>query len=187
MRKKSDTYDAIMNAARSAFAENGYEATSVDSLVRRAGVSKGAFYWHFPSKWDLFTQLMKQEVERTASDTLAGFEGASLAETVRSIGERLLESTATDGHARLLSLEARMGALRGNEEMKDLLAQLDANIERMTDQAESVSRLDEKTRTLLHVILDGLLMNLGLRLTLEECKHIWQDAVSELLGKNVSE
>jgi TetR/AcrR family transcriptional regulator, transcriptional repressor for nem operon len=40
----------LLDAAVSAIREKGYAATSVDELCSRAGVTKGAFFHHFPSK-----------------------------------------------------------------------------------------------------------------------------------------
>jgi TetR/AcrR family transcriptional regulator, transcriptional repressor for nem operon len=40
----------LIEAAFSAIREKGYAATSVDELCARAGVTKGAFFHHFPSK-----------------------------------------------------------------------------------------------------------------------------------------
>jgi TetR/AcrR family transcriptional regulator, transcriptional repressor for nem operon len=40
----------LLDAAFSIIREKGYAATSVDELCARAGVTKGAFFHHFPSK-----------------------------------------------------------------------------------------------------------------------------------------
>lgn len=40
----------LLEAARDAIRAQGFAATSVDDLCRRAGVTKGAFFHHFPSK-----------------------------------------------------------------------------------------------------------------------------------------
>lgn len=48
-----------MDAAISCFAEKGYYETSMDDIVRAAGLSKGSLYWHFPSKRDLFRSLIE--------------------------------------------------------------------------------------------------------------------------------
>src|SRR4030067_880681 len=52
------THMRILDAARAAFAENGYDAAGVEDICRRAGLRKGAFYHHFPSKQAVFLELL---------------------------------------------------------------------------------------------------------------------------------
>ena len=40
----------ILGVAALAFAENGYNGVSLNDIVRDTGLTKGAFYFHFPSK-----------------------------------------------------------------------------------------------------------------------------------------
>ncbi|TXS57348.1 ScbR family autoregulator-binding transcription factor [Streptomyces sp. t39] len=44
------TLRRIITAAAEQFERNGYRGTSLDDITRAAGVSKGAFYFHFASK-----------------------------------------------------------------------------------------------------------------------------------------
>jgi AcrR family transcriptional regulator len=53
----------LLDAAERCFAERGYHATTVDEIAARAGVSKGAFYWHFETKRDAFTALVDRLVD----------------------------------------------------------------------------------------------------------------------------
>ena len=50
--------DAILDAALRCFARRGYHETSVDDIAARARLSKGAIYWHFAGKRELFLALM---------------------------------------------------------------------------------------------------------------------------------
>jgi AcrR family transcriptional regulator len=50
----------ILDAAMAEFSEKGYHSTSVDDVVRASGLSKGGFYFHFPSKDALFEALYDQ-------------------------------------------------------------------------------------------------------------------------------
>ncbi len=56
--KGVDTRNIILHHSLDLFSSNGYDATSVAQICHRAKVSKGAFYYHFPSKQDLFLALM---------------------------------------------------------------------------------------------------------------------------------
>jgi AcrR family transcriptional regulator len=48
------TRGRLIEVARELFGTRGYEATSIEEVLERAGVSKGALYHHFPSKEALF-------------------------------------------------------------------------------------------------------------------------------------
>jgi AcrR family transcriptional regulator len=54
MSTKGKSRQKILQAAFEAFAENGYEKTSMDDIVKRSGLSKGTLYWHFTNKRELF-------------------------------------------------------------------------------------------------------------------------------------
>ncbi len=60
------TTTALVEAARALFAEDGYEATSLDAVAARAQVTKGAVYHHFDGKRRLFEAVFTREVERMA-------------------------------------------------------------------------------------------------------------------------
>src|SRR5689334_7664319 len=49
----------LMEFAATRFAENGYHGTSVAEIVRGLGVGKGVFYWYFPTKEDLFIEILR--------------------------------------------------------------------------------------------------------------------------------
>ncbi len=49
----------LIDAAAELFAANGYAATRIEDICRRAGVAKGLFYWYFPTKQELFAELVR--------------------------------------------------------------------------------------------------------------------------------
>lgn len=58
-RRKQDRPQEITAAALDAFAENGYAATRVEEVAKRAGVSKGLLYLYFKTKEELFKAVIK--------------------------------------------------------------------------------------------------------------------------------
>ncbi len=71
----------IIQAAMACFARQGYHSTTMDDIARESGLSKGALYWYFPSKADLFLTILDvwmDEQDRVLK-TQAG-EDASVAE-----------------------------------------------------------------------------------------------------------
>ncbi len=61
--RKRETHEKLLDAARQAFAQYGYERASVNQIIDLANSSKGAFYHHFESKEQIFLELMDQRLE----------------------------------------------------------------------------------------------------------------------------
>ena len=85
--ERSDTRtrrEMILDEAEALFAQQGYEATSMEQLLARVGIAKGTLYYHFPSK----EAIMDELIERRSRAMLA---------TARAI----VEDSAIPGMARL--------------------------------------------------------------------------------------
>jgi AcrR family transcriptional regulator len=72
-----------MDAAQALFLAKGFDAASVDEIVKAAGVAKGTFYFHFKTKEDVLQALrarfaesfhtrLMDAVDAKASDDLVG-------------------------------------------------------------------------------------------------------------------
>lgn len=61
-RRKEDRPQEITEAAFAAFADQGYAATKVEDVARRAGVSKGLLYLYFKTKEELFKAVVRSVV-----------------------------------------------------------------------------------------------------------------------------
>ena len=56
----ADTKEAILTAALTLFAANGYEAVSVSQIAGRLGITKGALYRHYQNKRDIFDHILSR-------------------------------------------------------------------------------------------------------------------------------
>ena len=56
--RSHETRSRILQSAIDLFSKEGYDATGVAEICTAAGVSKGAFYHHFPTKQALFLALL---------------------------------------------------------------------------------------------------------------------------------
>lgn len=52
------TREAILDAAEQVFLECGVSRSSLEQIARRAGMTRGAIYWHFKDKSDLFNAML---------------------------------------------------------------------------------------------------------------------------------
>jgi AcrR family transcriptional regulator len=60
MDHDNNTRQRILNAAIQIFAQKGYHDTRVDEIVSASETSKGAVYFHFPSKQEIFLGLVDE-------------------------------------------------------------------------------------------------------------------------------
>lgn len=87
--------DEILDAALALFSEGGFDATRMDDVARRAGLSKGTVYLYFPSKMALLEGLVRRAivpVAETRFGELAGHRGdprPAIRRTLTAVAERL--------------------------------------------------------------------------------------------------
>ena len=58
-KTKEERRREILESAAVCFAEKGYYETTMDDVVRAVGLSKGALYWYFENKRDLFRTMVE--------------------------------------------------------------------------------------------------------------------------------
>jgi AcrR family transcriptional regulator len=80
-----ETRNRILEAAVKVFATKGYHDAKVDDIVGEAQTSKGAFYFYFPSKQDIFIAL---------SDTFADLLESKVSEAMQSESHGLQQMDA---------------------------------------------------------------------------------------------
>ncbi|MFU8821970.1 MAG: TetR family transcriptional regulator [Gammaproteobacteria bacterium] len=54
------TREALLHAAEQEFLQRGVSRTSLEHIACRAGVTRGAIYWHFRDKTDLFAAMLER-------------------------------------------------------------------------------------------------------------------------------
>jgi TetR/AcrR family acrAB operon transcriptional repressor len=54
------TREALIDAAEEMFMEHGVARTSLEQIARHAGMTRGAVYWHFKNKADLFRAMLER-------------------------------------------------------------------------------------------------------------------------------
>lgn len=66
--------ESIVQAAIAEFRDNGFEVTSMDRIAARAEVSKRTVYNHFPSKEELFSEMLQRLWETATAPSDAAYK-----------------------------------------------------------------------------------------------------------------
>ncbi|MFP3408531.1 TetR/AcrR family transcriptional regulator, partial [Pseudomonas sp. SIMBA_065] len=59
---KQQTRERLLSSSGALAKRGGFSSTGVAGLMKAIGLTGGAFYDHFPSKDDLFTEVVRQEL-----------------------------------------------------------------------------------------------------------------------------
>jgi AcrR family transcriptional regulator len=70
-RQAEATRQQLVDVARQLFTERGYAGTSIEDIIERAGVARGALYHHFPGKGALFAAVYQVVQAEVASAVIA--------------------------------------------------------------------------------------------------------------------
>ena len=89
----------ILDVAGRAFAEHGYRGISLNDIVRDSGLTKGAFYFHFPSKEALALAVFRDKQEDWVGQTMSALMQQTRAidqlEAMLEVGCDILEGDAS--------------------------------------------------------------------------------------------
>src|SRR5690242_3125215 len=104
----------ILAAALEVFSKQGYAGTTLDDITAAANLSKGAIYWYFESKADLFATLLGERASIFSEILLDAARGATgpLA-ALEAMWQRWMEALETDrgyqAYVRLAYLRVEVG------------------------------------------------------------------------------
>ena len=142
---------AILDAAVPIFAERGYAGASLNQIITASGLTKGGFYFHFPSKQALALAVVADQQERwmgevmaearqhpTATERLFAFPLILARNTVRGWGpttlRKLVDELARDPDLRdevcgsiRMSVEATAGQFRAAQAEGGIRSDVDPN------------------------------------------------------------
>ena len=176
-RTKADalvTRNSLLDAAEHLFQAHGVSRTSLNDIATAAGTTRGAIYWHFKDKADLFNAMMER-VTMPLEGALACAAGKAEAAdnpllSLRDSMMNALKQTATDEQTRRVFEVAthKVEYVSEMQAVRERHLRVRNQCVSMTEKAlrEVVRREDIKlpmtlpTAALgLHVIMDGLIQN----------------------------
>lgn len=163
--RREDTREQVLAAAARIFARNGFHGTSLDAIAEEAGFSRGAVYYNFADKEELFLELLDHRCAERAQDLRAVFgesddDVAATSRQAQLAAQHALDAMTGDPEWRALYLEflahaARDPAFRRRfarrtDEMRGALEEI--VVERARPFADSLGMEPEQ----LAVVIDAL-------------------------------
>ncbi|WP_022981064.1 TetR family transcriptional regulator [Ideonella sp. B508-1] len=175
-RTKEDalaTRHRILDAAEQVFESQGVARTSLQQVAATAGVTRGAIYWHFKDKAELFSAMMDRVLlpcEWAVDDAELIEEEADPLAAVIALALAPLEQLSTDERLRRVFMIA-MHFTEYTDEMSQVLTRCDESVGRYIAEIDRLLRqamrrgllpanLDSRAQaTALFAMVDGLMHN----------------------------
>ncbi|WP_414167993.1 ScbR family autoregulator-binding transcription factor [Streptoverticillium reticulum] len=175
------TRQAVLEAAAEVFADRGYEAATITEILDRAGVTKGALYFHFPSKEDLARDVLEHAVTEPPPEQLIKLQ--SFVDTGLILAHRLPREPLLRGAARIAAdqsaqrffglpwpvwVEHTAAVLAAAKEQGEVLPHVDPVLTAQTmvgaftgtqlfsEAADGMADLERRTALLYELILPGI-------------------------------
>jgi TetR/AcrR family acrAB operon transcriptional repressor len=165
-----ETRNRILDAAEKVFFEKGVSHTTLADIALEAGVTRGAIYWHFANKGDLFTAMFDRSLlplDELIEATLDTRELDPLGR-LRDIFIWCMRNIALDAQRRrvfdILFLKCEfveeMGPVRERHQtnMREGLAHIEQGLRNSVDRGQLPAALDMRlAATILHSHFTGIL------------------------------
>jgi AcrR family transcriptional regulator len=104
-RPSEGAREALIEAAHDLFMVRDYDLVSIDEILERSGVSRGALYHHFPAKVDLFLAVFEASERRVIERIAAQLPvSASPFEALLDVAKAYLRLCETDEELRRIGL-----------------------------------------------------------------------------------
>jgi AcrR family transcriptional regulator len=181
--------ERLLESAKRLFSQRGYYATSVEDIVASAGLSKGAFYFYFKSKEELFKSLV-EEMHLNIVKRLENFleRELPLEDALIEHAKVFLEDIYQNRHIAQIFLFQLVGT---NEEFRELyytkIAHLRELLAKMVDKAIQRGEITYKNAENIVNLYAGFLRMLVLEYVfrerepdLERVKSLAQEGVKVL-------
>lgn len=111
--RSEETRKQILTAASQLFSLQGYNNTGVADICAQAGVSKGAFYYHFTSKQSLFLELLNRWLsELDSAFSRLRLEAQNVPHAIRAMAQMAGQVLQSSDHDRSMILEFWVQAYR---------------------------------------------------------------------------
>lgn len=95
MRRRLQTRDRLFEAALAEFRRSGVAAAEIEDIVRVAGVARGTFYLHFPTKDHVLMEWLRRS-QRALARQLSGPQAGGLRRFLRRAVDLMIEDARSE-------------------------------------------------------------------------------------------
>jgi AcrR family transcriptional regulator len=157
--RSESTRDALIEAARTLFAERGYAAVGTEEIVRAAGVTRGALYHHFGGKRDLFEAVYERVESELAQRIATGALGTGAVaplEAMRAGAEMFLQAATEPEPQQIVLLDGP--SVLGWDRWREIASEHGLGLIEATLQVavEAGAIPEQPVRPLAHVLMGAL-------------------------------
>ena len=165
------TRSHILDTAELVFEQRGVSGTSLHEIAKAAGVTRGAIYWHFEDKADLFNAMMERATMPLEEGGVCGFEKTdlTLAQMRDGFVAVLRQVVADPQMKRVFGIATHKVEYIGEMEAvrerhlsvrNRCLADVERTLKQAMKRGELSRRVPARAAAVgLHALLDGLLQN----------------------------
>jgi AcrR family transcriptional regulator len=190
--RRQETREEVLAAASRVFARNGFHATSLDAVAEEAGFSRGAVYYNFADKEELFLELLDRRCAERARDIREVFgtgrdDLATTAEQAQLAAREALDAMIGDPEWRALYLEFLAHAAR-NKDFRRAFAKRTNDMRAALEEVviERAALVDEDSLGMspeqLAVVIDALGVGLWAHHMLHGSRAVSPDLFSRAIG-----
>ncbi|PZS20455.1 MAG: TetR family transcriptional regulator [Pseudonocardiales bacterium] len=172
--------EQLLDVGRALFAEKGFEATSIEEIAARAGVSKPVVYEHFGGKEGLYAVVVDREMsdllDRLTSALSAGHPRKLVEQAALALLTYIEEET--DGF-RILSRDSPVAGSTGT--FSSLLGDIASQVEHIMSREFSARGISTKLAPMYAQMLVGMVALTG-QWWLEERKPKREEVAAHLVN-----
>jgi TetR/AcrR family acrAB operon transcriptional repressor len=165
-----ETRSRILDTAEQVFFEKGVSRTSLTDIAEAAGVTRGAIYWHFKNKGDVFEAMLariKLPMDEMVDSTFDVREADPLGRLHDLVMMCLAGTAANPQQARVINIlffkcefTDEMGGVlsRHQEAIHDARKKIGAGLQNAIDKGQLPGDLDAgRAAIMLHAFIGGML------------------------------
>ena len=161
-----ETRCVILEAAQREFSKNGYHRTSMDNIAAAAGLSKGALYYFYKNKNQLYLAIVEEGLNlqfKELDEIIAS--GMETRQAIRKIVEAFVNICLDNPHIAVIILNENVESLDTelSKDIKRLLEKLSLRVQTVIEEGEKYGCIKKLDKELMAVAFLGMLAGIVVR------------------------